>query len=245
MTKIGLISDVHSNIEALEAVLKELDSRGVDQILCLGDVVGYGASPLECIKTLQDRDILTVKGNHDDYVTDITGELGRHLRAEVRDAIAWTQNKLGFDGVGWLTKLPMTLDFEEFSIIHASYSPLRWAYCLDEATFNVNFQYQKPQLAFCGHSHAPLIGLEMPAGQQPFVDYIHGQKIPEDCKVMVNVGSVGQPRDENPRAACVIYEMESRTLELVRVEYDVAAAQQKILKAGLPERFAMRLAIGK
>ncbi len=244
MAKIGLISDLHANIEALDAVLAVLDGEKCDRLVCLGDVVGYGASPRQCLKKVRELRIPTVKGNHDDYVADIFGVLGAHLRPEIREAIAWTQSQLDFDEAGWLGNLPMQLDFEGFSVIHSSFASNHWSYCLDEQTFAANFAKQTKQLVFCGHSHRPLVGMNVPGEPVPFVDYVREDPLPADYPVMVNIGSVGQPRDHDPRACCAVYETESRVCRLLRVEYDIAAAQQKILAAGLPKRFAERLAAG-
>lgn len=244
MSKIGLISDIHGNIEALKTVLDFLNQEGCEKLICLGDVVGYGGSPKECLQLIRELKIPTVKGNHDDYVADIFGILGAHLRPEIQEAIAWTQKQLDFDEIGWLSKLPMQLDFPEFSVIHSSFASNHWSYCLDEETFAANFKKQKKQLVFCGHSHRPLLGLNIPEEPFPFVDYIREDPLPKDFMVMVNIGSVGQPRDHDPRAATVIFDTETRICRLCRLEYDIASAQQKIRDAGLPARFADRLAVG-
>jgi len=245
MSKIGFVSDIHSNIEALESVLSFLEGEKCDSIICLGDVVGYGGAPKECIRRIRELKIPTVKGNHDDYVSDIFGTLGAHLREEVKKAIGWTQSKLDFDEVGWLGDLPMQLDFDGFSVIHSSFARIAWSYCLDEDSFASSFTNQKMKLAFCGHSHRPLIGVDVPDESKPFVDYIRSQAIPEEYKTMVNVGSVGQPRDRDPRACTVIYDTDTRGCFLHRVEYDIESAQKRIMAAGLPERFAARLSEGR
>ncbi len=245
MSRIAFISDIHSNILALNAVLKHIDTVGVDNIICLGDIVGYGPWPAECIQTIRERNIPTVMGNHDEYVTLLMDPRVEQLREEIRQAVEWTQANLSMDDLYWLSKLPMRIDADYFEVLHGSYFPTRWAYCLDEATFQANFKFQTPQLAFCGHSHSPLIAFDQGEGEQPLVDYIRKCTIPEDHKVMVNVGSVGQPRDRNPRACVVFYELETRELWLDRVEYDANAVCKKIYEAGLPKRFGDRLLVGR
>lgn len=128
--------------------------------------------------------------------------------------------------------------------LHSSFAHGRWAYCMDEASFAANFLQQPCQLAFCGHSHSPLIGIDMP-NAQPFVDFIRPYTLPTDHKIMVNVGSVGQPRDHDPRACACTYVLETRQLELIREPYDIEMAQNKIYMARLPEKFATRLEVGR
>ena len=249
MTRVAFISDIHSNIDAFQAVLGQIDKVGVDMIICLGDIVGYGPCPNECLQIIHDREIPSVMGNHDEYVTLLMDPRVERLRPEIRQAVEWTQGQISMNDLKWLSKLPMQMDAEVFEILHASFSPMRWAYCMDEATFATNFQNQTAMLAFCGHSHSPLIGIDEPDSPQPLVDFIkgpsHKMTLPKDKKIMVNVGSVGQPRDHDPRACVVFYEVEPRLLWLERVPYDTKAAKQRFEAAGLPQKFADRILIGK
>ncbi len=244
MAKIGFISDIHSNLQALEAVLAKLKELECEKIYCLGDIVGYGGSPAECIALIRDSGIISVMGNHDEYVTLLMDPRIDRLRAEIQEAIYWTQGILSMEDLRWLSSLPMQIETDKFTVLHASFVPRPWAYCLDERTFAENFKYQTVNLAFCGHSHSPLIGIEI-LDDAPYVDYIRKMKISPADKVMVNVGSVGQPRDRDPKACTVIYDPETREIELIRVDYDFEAAQAKIREVGLPERFATRLELGR
>ncbi len=245
MTKLGFISDIHSNIDALQAVLAALDKDGCELILCLGDIVGYGGAPEPCVNLIREREIPCVLGNHDEYVTLLMDPRVERLRADVRQSIEWTQAQLSMDNLKWLSKLTNHIDAEIFSLCHGAFGPNPWAYCMDERTFKRNFEFQPCQLGFCGHSHAPLIAVELPDHELPMVDYIRHCKVPEDSKVMINIGSVGQPRDSDPRASSVTYDTDTRELHLLRVEYNIEAAQEKIRAAGLAEKFASRLAVGK
>jgi len=244
VSKLGFVSDIHGNLEAFQAVLSKLDEFSCEQIYCLGDVVGYGPNPTECIRIIQDRGIITAMGNHDEYVTLLMDPKLDRLRGEVRDAVLWTQCNLSMEDLRWLSKLPLRIETEWFTALHGSFVPVPWAYCLDEKTFAANFKYQDVSLAFCGHSHSPLIGIEIP-DEMPYVDYIRKTVVKETDKVMINVGSVGQPRDSDPRSCAVLYDTETRSLEMIRVEYDIAAAQKKIRAVGLPDRFAARMAQGR
>lgn len=245
MSKIGFISDIHGNIDALQAVIAELDKNDCESILCLGDIVGYGAAPEQCVNLIREREIPSVLGNHDEYVTLLMDPRVERLRAEVRQSIEWTQSQLSMDNLKWLSKLTNQIEAEIFSLCHGAFGPNPWAYCMDEETFKRNFEFQTSQLGFCGHSHSPLIAVAMPDRPLPMVDYIRHCKVPDDSKVMINIGSVGQPRDHDPRASSVIYNTDNRELHLLRVQYDVAAAQEKIRAAGLSERFATRLETGR
>ena len=233
MTRIAFISDIHANLEALNAVLQEIDTHGADMIICLGDVVGYGPNPKECIDVIRSREIPTIKGNHDDYCSMLfEADITKRLRDDIKTSIEWTQ-----------TQLSLASD-EDFNLIHGSNTPNHYNYCRDEETIKLNFEYQQYPLCFCGHSHSPLIGVDRGA-ELPYVDYIRKQTIKPDAKVLVNVGSVGQPRDGDPRATIVYYEFEEHALAISRIPYNFKITQEKIRAANLPEKFAARLAVGK
>lgn len=245
MTKIAFISDIHGNFTALQAVMAALKGEACDLTLCLGDIVGYGPCPRECVDYIRQNNIQTVLGNHDEYVTLLMDPRLDRLREDIRVAIEWTQSQLSMDALKWLAQLPFEMAADDyFTFIHGSFAPGKWGYCLDEGTFAANFKYQTAKLAFCGHNHSPLVGIDRP-GAMPVVDYIRHCKLPDEEKIMVNVGSVGQPRDRDPRACAVTYVVETRELKLHRIEYDIAAVQEKIRAAGLPEKFAQRLEVGR
>jgi len=244
VNKIAFISDIHGNIEALTAILAKIKESACDKIYCLGDIVGYGPNPDECISLIRELEIESVMGNHDEYVTLLMDPRVERLREEVREAIYWTQGHLSMDDLRWLSNRPMRIVTEHFTCLHGSFIPQPWGYCLDEKTFAANFQYQDVSLAFCGHSHSPLVGINIP-GEMPHVDFIRRKVLELTEKTMVNVGSVGQPRDSDPRACAVTYEPETRCLDIIRADYDYAATQAKIRERGLPERFASRLPLGR
>ena len=246
MTRIAFISDIHGNLEALNAVLDKIYAEGADTIICLGDIVGYGPNPKECLEIIREREIQCIKGNHDDYVSQMFElDIMARLRDDVKKSIEWTQAQLDFDDLGWLAKLPQSMAADDFNIVHGANTPDPYRYCRDEASIQLNFQYQEPQLSFCGHSHSPLIGVLRPDAEMPIVDYIRRQTIDPNTKVLVNIGSVGQPRDSDNRACFVFFEYEDRTISLTRVPYDVQTTQEKIIEAGLPEKFSLRLERGK
>ena len=226
--KIGIIGDIHGNLEALTAVLEAAESLGVQRYVCIGDIVGYNANPHECMEIVRSLDLITVvKGNHDAYVS--TNDPLTNFNPQAAAAVYWTR-----------LKTPPA----RFTVVHATLdNPTMWGYVFDRYTASDAFQYQWMPVCFFGHTHTPL------AFEKYLSDVTGGVystiKVVPNHKYLVNVGSVGQPRDRDPRAAFATYEVESGTIQLHRVEYDVEAAQQKIIAAGLPLRCAERLAVGQ
>lgn len=241
--KIALISDIHANLGALEAVLAKLDELDCIKILCGGDVVGYGPNPRECLALVRSRGIGCVRGNHDDMMSN-TARVQK-LRPDVRDALVWTREQLAAEEIEWLARLPRSLQYGGLELVHASHviEP-EWHYVIDRRSIAANFLFQTAPLAFNGHSHVPLIALHR-AGERPRMVELKNLELPPGYRYMINVGSVGQPRDRNPMAAFVTYETKNRKVELHRVRYDVAATQAGIRAAGLPDSLATRLAEGR
>ncbi len=241
--KIGIISDIHGNLAALQAVLNAFEKEKCVKILCAGDIVGYGPSPRECLELVRKHRILAVRGNHDHMMLDSSRD---HLvRQEVRDAIAWTRNELPPDDREWLGNLPRSLHYAGFEILHAShvFKP-DWHYVMDSHSVMANFLFQATSLAFNGHTHLPLIALHR-RSHSPKLLMFRNISLPPNHKYMINVGSVGQPRDRNPQAAYVTYETKDRSITLHRVAYDIADTQKRMRQARLPESFITRLAEGR
>ncbi len=241
--KVGVISDIHGNLQALNSVLEELENEGVDKIICCGDVVGYGARPNECVETLRRLEIPTIAGNHDHaalLLTDIS-----NFNEIAKTAVLWTKQVLREDNTEWLRQLPLTLrdTANDVFYVHASpKEPGEWHYILTMGEARTNFNYFTEQICFIGHSHQPFIiendegNLQCPT--RPEIDLRVG------CRYLINVGSVGQPRDHNPRPCFVVLDFENRKLEIRRCDYDLDASQKAILNAGLPRELAERLAHG-
>jgi len=244
MSKIGVIGDIHANLTALNAVLEVLDREGCDSLVCTGDVVGYGPSPGECIRIVRDRAIPCVLGNHDHYVTLIMDPRLEKLRETIRRSIEWTQGVLPMSDLKWLAQLPKRLDLDGFSLVHDAFGPKRWVYLTDERTLTYNFAHQDVPLAFCGHSHQPMLAHTRPE-QPPVLTYLKSTRLPSADKVIINAGSVGQPRDKDPRAACGIYDTDERSIRLIRVVYDIEETQALMRQASLPEPFVLRLTVGR
>ncbi|NOY80418.1 MAG: metallophosphoesterase family protein [Kiritimatiellaeota bacterium] len=242
--RIGVFGDVHANFAALEAVLTALEAEECDVLVCTGDVVGYGPSPAECIARLRERQVPCVLGNHDKYVTLLADPSLEKLDPAVRAAITWTQGVLSMDDLRWLAALPFRFDGDGFAVIHGCLGPHRWRYIVDGPSLAEHFAYQDVPLVFSGHSHLPILGTQAP-GRPPRLGFLSQARIPAGVKAVLNPGSVGQPRDRDPRAAAAVYEADSRTVRVLRVAYDIAATQVLMRQAGLPERFVERLAEGR
>ncbi len=239
--RIAIFGDIHANLEALEVVLADAREQGCTSYICLGDVVGYNANPRECLQIVQSLKCPVVKGNHDDYASSDSSLESFNPLAEV--AIQWTRDQLTPAEKAWLGALPLISKLRGFTVVHASLEdPGGWGYVLNQLDAAASFSKQTTKLCFFGHTHNPrayikdssVVGL-------PFEQLV----VEPDKRYFVNVGSVGQPRDGDWRAAYVVFDEEKRMIRLRRLRYDLAKTQGKILAAGLPPRLADRLAYGK
>src|SRR6267378_2236057 len=237
----AIIADIHGNLEALQTVLADIKSQNATQVVCLGDIVGYNANPKECLKIVREMNIPVVKGNHDEYCSIDDALEGFNPHAA--EAVIWTRNQLSAEERQWLRELKYSRMVGNFTIVHATLDPPeRWGYVFDKLAAAASFPYQNTQVCFFGHTHVPVAVRRDTAVRGGTYSKF---KVDPAKKYCVNVGAVGQPRDNNPKAAYVIYDMDAATIELRRLEYDIAAAQKKILDAGLPPRLAERLAFGR
>lgn len=241
-----IISDIHANRTALEAVLKDAGSPGqnYDFVWCLGDVVGYGPDPNECIDILRDMPHLCLAGNHD---WAALGRLDvRTFNADARRAVTWTRETLTDENLSYLEALPTTFVLGHYTLAHGSPREPVWEYILDPMIATANFPHFQTPTCLVGHTHTPVIFEEMnghgPAGAlQPK----YGEPVSlADARRIINPGSVGQPRDSDPRAAYGILDADTRTFEHRRVPYDIDAVQGRMRKAELPERLIRRLEHG-
>jgi len=242
--KFGIFGDVHANLAAFQAVLGALRNAGCDQLLCTGDIVGYGPSPVECLHLIREQNIPCVFGNHDEYVTALFGPGLEKLGSDVKASIQWSQNQLAMDDLKWLAQLPRHLEYDTFSVIHGALGPNPWMYIVNRDNLQDHFTHQKKPLTFNGHTHLPLLGFQR-EGMPAEMDFLRTTTLPAANRILINSGSVGQPRDRDPRAACCIYDTDKNSVHPLRVPYDIAATQALIRAANLPERYALRLAEGK
>ena len=239
--KYAIIADIHANLEAFQTVLDDIKSQNISQIVCLGDVVGYNANPKECLKIVQDLNLPCVKGNHDEYCSSEDQLEGFNPHAA--EAVHWTRNQLSTEDRQWLRDLKYSRMVANFTIVHATLDvPQRWGYVFDKLAAAASFPYQNTQVCFFGHTHVPVAFMRDTVVRGGTYSKF---KIDPTKKYFVHVGAVGKPRDNNPKAAYVVYDLDGGTIELRRLDYDIPKTQQKIRDAGLPERLAERLAYGR
>ena len=238
----ALISDIHGNLEALDAVLAEIQARRPRRVLCLGDVVGYGASPNECLAKVRKHCELVLLGNHDAAASG--GPEAARFNIYARVAAEWTAKTLTRENREYLQRLPVTSSQGSFYLVHASPAcPRDWEYLLDRFDAEPQFHYFTEPICFIGHTHQPAVYMADPAGCKSLP--LSNVTLEPDRRYIVNVGSVGQPRDHDPRACFVVYHEAAGAVEFVRVPYDIEGAQAKIRAAQLPEVLAARLATGE
>jgi diadenosine tetraphosphatase ApaH/serine/threonine PP2A family protein phosphatase len=239
--RYAILSDIHGNLEALRAVLADAGPLS-DAVLCLGDVVGYGADPGPCLETIAQRAVTMVGGNHEHAVV---GRLdlawfNRHARV----AAEWTAQHLDSDHRRYLGDLPLTAEVADATLVHASPArPEAWDYLVEAEDGLEAFAAFTGRLCFVGHSHRQAVW-SLGSWGPAFASGTADVELEAGRRYIVNVGSVGQPRDRDPRASYAIWDVEARRIAGRRVEYDVATARHKIVRAGLPEFLADRLRAG-
>jgi diadenosine tetraphosphatase ApaH/serine/threonine PP2A family protein phosphatase len=242
--KYGVLGDIHGNLSALSSALEHLQGLGAERFVALGDVVGYGAAPGACIDLLREVGAVVVKGNHD---AAVAGELDpARFNPLAREAVLWTRAALGTEHLDWLAALPYRLDLPDCSLAHGTYAdPERFDYVHGPADADASLEALPHTVGFVGHTHVPIALLRM--GDDPHrtgqarADHVDLNGV---HRVLINVGSVGQPRDRDVRAACALYDAEGGWVQLERLEYDVDREADRILRAGLPARLGERLRRG-
>lgn len=241
--RTALISDIHGNLEALTAVLEDIDNQDVDKIHSLGDVVGYGADPKACLDLVIDRCDARLMGNHEYTVLGLQSM--DYYNEAAKTAITWTRSRLLEEDLSAIADFKIDFAADDYYLVHSSpYQPERWHYIFTEEEARLAFQHLKGSICFYGHSHVPTV---ISGGDGTKIRLRAGHTFEpdlEECRYLVNVGSVGQPRDRDPRACYAIFDDEQSLVTLRRVEYDIAAAQEKMSAATLPEILVSRLAAG-
>jgi predicted phosphodiesterase len=243
--KWGLISDIHSNLAALETVLAEFERAGVEKIICGGDIVGYGPQPNECVAHVRECEMIAVRGNHDSVV--IGAADAEEFSMNARRAALWTREAIRPANRQFLAGLPLRQEFDDFTLVHASLRDPMWEYILDRHIAYVNFHLLGTQICFFGHSHIPSL-FRWNGGE------VLGERVVGDderwCepreRYLINPGSVGQPRDGDWRASCAIVSEEGEGVRIAfrRLEYPVEATRQEMQRVGLPPPLYDRLLVG-
>ncbi len=244
--RLMVFSDIHGNLPALERVLSHAADRNVHRYICLGDIVGYGPFPNECVERIRHlKNCRCVVGNHDVAALWETSPYG--MNASAKKAILWTMDRLTPESRDFLSGLPDRLDLFDMTFVHADpYSPRGWGYVLDRKHALRSFAASRFRNIFIGHSHRPLVitrnglfrvALHTVSGTTEF-------PVSDSRRRIINCGSIGQPRDKDPRACYLIYDSRRQRLEYHRVAYDTEQSAQAIYSAGLPERLGKRLLKG-
>ncbi len=240
--RFAILGDIHSNLEALTAVVNDARSRGATDFVCVGDVVGYNADPSACIDLIRELNCACVRGNHDHYCSS-DEEVLEDFQPLAANVIAWTRRQLSEDERNWLGNLPLSRMIMGFTLVHSTLDmPDHWGYVFDLLDAEAHFNYQTTTLCFHGHTHVPLVF-------EKRAEVIRAETanlvVSFGVKYFINVGSVGQPRDGDPRSSYVMYIPKIKKIEFHRVTYDFESAAAKVRAAGLPERNAQRLGQGR
>ncbi len=230
---VAVLSDIHANLAALEAVLKDADRRGCDRFVCLGDTVGYGPDAERCLKIVRERCVAIVQGNHDAAVA--TGDI-EGLPRDGAVAATLHHQQLDDNDRAWLAGLPLATTFAGATLVHATPErPEHWMRVESYKVAKAQFDHFDTPICFAGHTHVPAI-LSAKIGQF---------RVAPGGRFFVNVGSIGQPRDGDARAAYGIFDSDAVTYELVRVPYDIERTRRRIAEEGLPDSLGRRLTTGR
>jgi len=240
--RYAVFSDVHGNLQALQSVARRIRDLNVDRCICLGDIVGYGGNPNECVAEVRDLADGGVAGNHDHAVlgtTDIT-----YFNYNARNAVLWGREVLTEENRRYLEEIPLVLREGSILFVHSSpRNPEEWHYVLSSDAADEAFEHFEEDVCLIGHSHRPLLAAKQD-GRPCSVEVPGRTRLEKGFRYILNEGSVGQPRDEDPRACFLLLDTDQRTAAIERVEYDIGAAQRAILDAGLPAALAERLEHG-
>ena len=240
--RYAIVSDVHGNLEALETVLDNLQRTGYDLLLCLGDLVGYGPNPNECCQLIRETNGVVIAGNHDWAAVGKTGI--EYFNTFARMAIRWTSEVLSEENKAYLKGLPLRWIEGDILMVHSAPSePSLWNYVLSPEEACQEFRTFSERICLIGHSHQPVLFTQQEDGCHKMG--FEGLKLNPDLRYIVNVGSVGQPRDGDFRAAACIYDTKRGFMELKRYAYDVRRTQEKMAEVKLPVYLADRLALGR
>ena len=240
--KYIVISDIHGNLEAIEAVVDTFSDDKSSTIICAGDVVGYGANPNECIKIVRDISSVNVLGNHEAAVTG-KADIG-FFNEYAAEAVRWTIDNTAPEGIGYINSLSYTYSDGDISLSHGTlHLPEEFIYMVSAAAAMHTFEVLKTKVCFVGHSHIP--GVFVLRKGSVFGVPPGRVRLDKDARYIINAGSVGQPRDNDNRACYCVYDTEKELVEFRRVEYDVKKARKRIIDAGLPEVLGDRLLYGR
>jgi len=241
--RVGLITDIHANLEALETILRVMEAQKVDYLACLGDVVGYGSQPNECCELVRKHADVTVLGNHD---AAVTGRMDySYYRLAAREALDWHRQELNDENLAWLASLPYNYLYENIEFCHGSPVALKdfeYVFVLDQMRDIVASYESRAHVTFIGHSHlCKSFSYDRDAAEEILTTRF---TVEPERKYVITGGSVGQPRDYDTRSCCGIYDLDAGQFEYHRIDYDIEAAARKIFATKLSVAFGKRLFLG-
>ena len=242
--RYAIIADIHANLAAFKAVLDHIERRGgVEEVWCLGDVVGYGPDPHQCIELLRQYNHVCVAGNHDWAAIDKAATSEFNPDAAV--ACRWTAQQLSPEDIEYLENLPVAIQKGDFTLVHGSPREPIWEYLISVSSAKENFAYFQSQFCLVGHSHVPMVFKYDETDTCSFSQFMPNIRLVlGKNRLIINPGGVGQPRDGDPRASYAIYDNETGMVRLYRVPYDIGITQTKMVKNNLPIRLVARLSQG-
>jgi predicted phosphodiesterase len=239
----AIIADIHANLTAFKAVLEDIEKRGgVEEVWCLGDIVGYGPDPCQCIEQLRQYKHVCVAGNHD---WAATGKIDTsYFNPDAATACRWTAKQLRSEDVEYLESLALTIEKDGFTLVHGSPREPIWEYVMSTSIAQENFNFFQTRYCLVGHFHVPLI-FKDEDGSCSFSKFAPNIGLAlGTSRLIINPGGVGQPRDSDPRASYAIYDSETKMVRLYRIPYDIAVTQDRMMQAGLPVHLVVRLGYG-
>lgn len=241
--RYGIFSDIHSNLEALDTVIEAYRKEKIDRYLCVGDVVGYASSPKECIEKIRMLVMITLAGNHDWASVNLIST--DYFNPDALEAVFWTQRNLDEEGRYFLEHLMLVYKNEDLTMVHGTLDePGDFNYMTDGYIASRTFELLETNICFVGHTHVPGVFIKSKDSRIRYQEDSN-INIKEDSKYIINVGSVGQPRDGNPKAAYCIYDSDKKNVQIKRISYDIQTVRKKIIAGGLPRFLGERLLIGR
>lgn len=243
--RYAIIADIHANLAAFRAVLDDIEHRGgVDEIWCLGDIVGYGPDPHECIELLRQYNHICVAGNHD---WAAIGKLDTSdFNPDAATACRWTAKQLSRDDVDYIKSLPLVIKEADFTLVHGSPREPAWEYLLSTSNAKENFAFYQTKFCLVGHSHVPLVFNYNESGTCSYNEFSPNIGLAlEKNRLIINPGGLGQPRDGDARASYAIYDSEVTIMRLYRIPYEISVTQASMVEQGLPMQLVARLSYGR
>ncbi len=241
--KFALISDIHANYEALTKVLADIETQKVDTIHCLGDIIGYGAEPGLCLEAVSKYCDVKLMGNHEYAALGLI--YTEHYNAAAKESSEWTKTQLSDNDLSLIADFEMSHSFDNFLLVHAyPFEPEKWRYIIAPNAAIEGFMHFTEKICFFGHSHLPQIFIEQ-EDALPRCQVGHDFLPDRENRYLINIGSVGQPRDNDNRACYLIFDTDEYEVFYRRVEYDISATQDKMAEHKMPEMLISRLAIGR